>query len=262
VAVDESLGELQYVPPQGRYPDQLTYEIRDADDSLASTGVLTLRLDPMRVMPLGDSITHGVEVGTGDLDLPSEPLRIGYRKALLEQLTAAGLVIDYTGQGGQRAGEDTGLTDTDNSGYPGVTVSFINDKVLEVLAEQPSDAILLHIGTNETPADAQGIDAILDSIDSWEQANHPITVFVATLVPKRDPALQVAVDAFNADLRVRVAARSDDDVVLVEQANAITIDNIDPDDIGVHPNAVGYELMADTWFNAMNTSGLFPECAE
>jgi len=88
-----------------------------------------------------------------------------------------------------------------------------------------------------------------------------VTVFVATLIPKRDPTLQQQVDAFNTDLRARIDARQlVDDVILVEQADAVTVADIDPADVGVHPTAPGYLRMADTWFTAMTTSSLFPEC--
>lgn len=260
VSLDETLGEIQYVPPQDRAPDFIAYNILSSDNSVVSQGQLTLRLDPIRVMPMGDSITHGVEVGTGDLDSPPVALRVGYRQSLLEQLDEAGQVVDFTGQGGQTAGVDAGIIDADNNGYPGVDISFINDRVQEVFDELPSDVVLLHIGTNLTPNEASGIDAILDNIDAWEAANFPVTVFVATLIPKRDPALQATVDQFNADLRIRVAARLSDNVVLVEQAAAVTIGDIDPADVGVHPTAPGYLRMADTWFEAMTNSPLFPVC--
>jgi len=257
---DETLGELHYAPPQGRLPDSISYELLRRDNSVRARGRLSLRLDPLRIMPLGDSITQGVEVGSGDLDSPPIPARVGYRKALLERLMAAGQVIDFTGQAGQRAGAAAGILDADNAGYPGVTIEFINDKVVEVLGEQPSDVLLLHIGTNETPQDATGIEAILDTLDAWQTANHPLTVFVATLVIKRDPAQQAEVAAFNADLRQRIAARGDDNVVLVEQANAVSDAQIDPQDVGVHPNAAGYESMAEVWFNALNGSDLWLDC--
>ncbi len=260
ISVDESLGELHYVPAQGRAPDTVSYNVVAPDDTVVSQGQITLRLDPIRIMPLGDSITHGVEVGTGNLDSPPVPLRVGYRQALLEQLAGAGQSVDFTGQGGQRAGGDAGISDTDNNGYPGVDISFINDRVQEVFDELPSDVVLLHIGTNLTPDNAAGIDAILDNIDAWEAANHPVTVFVATIIPKRDPTLQQTVDLFNADLRMRVAARISDEVVLVEQANAVSVADIDAADVGVHPTAPGYLRMADTWFDALAASDLFPSC--
>jgi len=260
ISVDETLGEIQYVPPLGRAPDTLSYNIVDSSGAVVAQEELTLRLDPIRVMPLGDSITHGVEIGTGNLDTPPVPLRVGYRQSLLDQLAAAGQVVDFTGQGGQRAGADAGISDADNNGYPGVDISFINDRVQEVFDELPSDVALLHIGTNLTPNNASGIDAILDNIDAWEAANFPVTVFVATLIPKRDPALQQTVDQFNADLRLRVAARLTDRLVLVEQADAVTVLDIDPSDVGVHPTAPGYLRMADTWYEAMAGSGLFPMC--
>ena len=263
VSFDATSGELDYRPPAGRLPDFFEYSILNANGTVRVEGRMDIRLDPIRVMPLGDSITHGVEIGTGDLDLPPVPLRVGYRQSLLEQLAAASQSVDFTGQAGQRAGSDTGIADADNGGYPGVDISFISNLVSGVFTEQPSDVALLHIGTNQTPATAEGIEALLDEVDIWESANHPVTVFVATIIPKRDPTLQQQVNAFNEDLRVRMAARQlVDDVVLVEQADAVTVADIDPTDVGVHPTAPGYLRMADTWFEAMRATSLFPDCEQ
>jgi len=151
VGFDETSGELDYQPPVGRLPDFFEYRIVAADDSVRVEGRMDIRLDPLRIMPLGDSITHGVEVGTGNLDSPPVPLRVGYRQSLLDQLSAAGLVVDFRGQAGQRAGSDAGISDADNGGYPGVDISFISNLVQSVFTEQPIDAVLLHIGTNQTP---------------------------------------------------------------------------------------------------------------
>ena len=261
VGVDETLGEIDYQPPSGRQPDFFNYSIVTADESVRVIGRMDIRLDPIRVMPFGDSITNGVEIGNGEVDLPPVPLRVGYRQSLLDQLGAAGQVVDFTGQGGQSAGSDAGISDPDNGGYPGVDISFLSNLVPAVFSEQVSDVVLLHIGTNQTPADAAEIDVLLDEIDAWEAANHPVTVFVATIIPKRDPVLQQQVDAFNADLRIRIATRQlVDDLILVEQASAVTVADIDPADVGVHPTAPGYLRMADTWFNAMMESSVFPVC--
>jgi len=261
VGFDETSGELDYKPPAGRQPDFFDYRIFAADNTVRIDGRMNIRLDPIRIMPLGDSITQGVEIGTGDLDLPPIPLRVGYRQSLLEQLSAAAQVVDFTGQGGQRAGSGTGISDADNGGYPGVDISFISNLMTGVLTEQLSDVLLLHIGTNQTPATAAGVEVILDEVDEWESTNHPVTVFVATLIPKRDPTQQQQVNSFNADLRARIAARQlVDDVILVEQADAVTVADIDPADVGVHPTAPGYLRMADTWFEAMRASSLFLDC--
>ncbi len=261
VGFDETLGELQYAPPVGRHPDFFTYQILDASDAIVSRGRMDIRLDPIRVLPLGDSITHGVEVGTGEQDSPPVPLRVGYRLSLLQQLAGAGQMVDFTGQSGQLAGQDTTIPDADNNGVPGVDISFINGSLMGILTDAASDVVLLHIGTNQTPADASGIEAILDTLDAWESTNFPVTALVATIIIKRDPGLQQQVDAFNADLRTRIQARSmTDRVVLVEQASAVTLADIDPTDVGVHPTAPGYLAMADIWFDAMRATELFPDC--
>ena len=134
--------------------------------------------------------------------------------------------------------------------------------MLEQLTEDDTDIILLHIGTNNTPSDAEGIDQWLDSLDDWENTNHPVVALVATIVPKRDVAANAVVDAFNADLRQIVAARPGDLVFLVEQNEAVTVDDISDEPIGLHPNSDGYEKMSAAWYEGLLASNALQTCNE
>lgn len=257
---DETTGIIRYqAANESRVPDKVSYELRDAEEQVVEFREHYLIFDPLRIMPLGDSITHGVDF-FDIVDNPPVPLRVGYRKALFESLTDSGHVVDFTGQAGQRAGFDAGLADPDNNGYPGVDIPFVTSKVYEVLDEGPSDVILLHIGTNQTPPTAEGVLDILDEIDRWVLTNFPVHVLVSTLVPKRDEALQLIVDEFNNDLRRVIGLRSQSSVTLVENALALSVENISLEAVGVHPNPFGYQRMAETWFDGLANNILAPEC--
>ncbi len=258
---DESTGEIRIQSTQSRLPQTIEYSVLDANAEVIETRTHSLVFPQLRIMPLGDSITHGIDFFDGT-ESPEVGLRVGYRLALYNQLTAAELSFDFVGQAGQRAGQDAGLPDPDNNGYPGVDIDFIFDKLPEILEQNPADVLLLHIGTNQTPATAQGIDDILDRVESLSADTQAITVLVATLVPKRDAAQQQQVAAFNIDLRQRIANRSNSNIILVEQANALTNADISSEVIGIHPNDIGYQKMADTWFTAMNTSSIIQSCAQ
>ncbi|MEE9332898.1 MAG: hypothetical protein V3U65_02300 [Granulosicoccaceae bacterium] len=258
---DESTGELRLQSTLSRLPQTIEYSVLDAEAEVIETREHNLVFPELRVMPLGDSITNGVEFFDGT-DSPEIGLRIGYRLALYNQLTAAGLDFDFIGQAGQRAGQDAGLPDPDNNGYPGVDIDFIVDKLPEILRQNPADVVLLHIGTNQTPSTAEGIDDILDRIESLSADAQTIMVLVATLVPKRDVVQQQQVAAFNLDLRQRIKNRSNSNVIIVEQAQALTDADISTEMIGIHPNDMGYLKMANTWFAALDTSSIVQSCAQ
>jgi len=65
---------------------------------------------------------------------------------------------------------------------------------------------------------------------------------------------------FNADLRQRIQARTNDKVFLVDQNAAVSVADISSESIGLHPNAGGYQKMADTWFDGLVNSGALNKC--
>ena len=259
-AFDPQSGAVNFVPSASRLGASIDYQVKDANDTVLAVHRHRLILQPVRIMPLGDSITAGVEFFDGSVDLPPMAERVGYRKFLYDRLLAEGYLIDFQGQGGQSAGAATGLADPENNGYPGVDIDFLNGKLVAQLTEDPVDIILLHIGTNNTPANAAGIDDWLDALDAWEASNNPVMALVATIVPKRDEAKNAQVDLFNADLRQRIQARSSDKVFLVEQNTAVSIADISDEQIGLHPNAGGYQKMANAWFDALVATNALSKC--
>ncbi len=261
VSFDPLSGVISFLPNNSRLSESIRYKVIDQDGAVLVEHEHKLVFAPIRIMPLGDSITAGVEFFDGE-DLPERSLRVGYRQFLYDDLLLAGYQIDYQGQGGQSAGADAGLADPENNGYPGVDISFIENIMINILDEDDVDVVLLHIGTNSTPTEADGIDRILDLIDDWEEAHHPIVVLVATLVPKRDATRNAVVDTFNDDVRLRVSQREDDLVFLVEQNLAVDVADISDEPIGLHPSAVGYEKMADAWERALIDRQILQQCPE
>src|SRR5437879_7205666 len=74
----------------------------------------------IRILPLGDSITHGWIVPGG------------YRLPLYQLLTNAGYNVDFTGT--QTDNGAPGLPDPDHEGHPGWTIRQINAIAPDVLA--------------------------------------------------------------------------------------------------------------------------------
>jgi lysophospholipase L1-like esterase len=191
---------------------------------------------PLRIMPLGDSITWGVGSRTDD----------SYRSSLYRRLTEAGVDVDFVGS--QRSG--TG-PDRDNEGHRGWTIAQLRERVDGWLSTYSPDVILLHIGTNDMyagVADApRQLSALLDQIGEARPEAH---VFVAQIVGLADlrnvDAQRQRTASYNA-ATARVVAGKDDRFHLVDQSAVQGIDMWNR----LHPNDHGYARMAWNWYRAL-----------
>ena len=282
VITDNTTGAYIYTPKPnkgGRGRDSFIYQVTDSSGATA-TATETVIVD-LKIMPLGDSITTGItDVGNGGV--PSSPNRKGYRQPLQQKLTAHGYSFDFVGalDHGCSAGYDY-----DANGWPGYSAQQILDGngaiiklcdnqdappypgIQAALDNDPADIILLHIGTNDVAGTSgDDIAAILDDIDAWENSanGNPVTVILAQIIDSwlggctgnLDTCGNPAVTTLNNEIDAMVQSRSNDDVILVDQYNALNY----PDDIGdlnfnsipnyprrLHPADSGYEKMADVW---------------
>lgn len=193
---------------------------------------------PLRIMPLGDSITDG-------LQFPG-----GYRTRLWQLAQRGGQAIDFVGS--QRNGQNANLPDPDHEGHPGWTIQQLDQYAAQWVHTYRPDVILLHIGTNnfwengELPSLAPArLARLIDHITSAAPAAH---LYVALLVPsgQNDARLQ----QLNRAIPPMVAehAKRGEKVSVVDQHSALT--NADLVD-GIHPNQQGYEKMAECWWRAM-----------
>jgi len=197
VDIDLSTGQYTYTPSTSArgFADSFVYRVEDSDGG-STTGELRLVYGATRIMPLGDSITFGVEGYTvANGDLPKVDSAGGYRKVLKETLEDAGYRIDFVGP--RRAGYSAGLDDAEHAGFPGWTATELangrasnpNDgSVLTWLADTPPDAVLVHAGTNDNTRDGYVIAPILDKIQDWGTSNHAVDLFVASIVDQRRDA--------------------------------------------------------------------------
>lgn len=197
----------------------------------------------VRFMPLGNSITEG----TGSSH------EGGYRHDLFYLLQNAGLAFDFVGS----LQYGTGFPDLDHEGHPGYLADQLN--VQTYLANNPADVIFLEIGTNNISygeSAPQVRDAIQRVLDSIFQSNRDVTVYLCTVLPRKDnTTLQVTTDALNALLPDLVYTQSfaGDKIYLVDVAARFKADpnwktNLLADNL--HPNDAGYTLMANELFNA------------
>ena len=198
---------------------------------------------PIRIMPLGDSIT----LGTGT---PA-----GYRYPLYVALTNAGYNVDYVGT---QTGNATNLLPKVNhqgmsgwriSGQNGLT-EFVPDW-LNAIADP--DVVLLHIGTNDfgtTNSYATAIDR-LDALITQIATNRPRAhIIVTSLLPRGEPYNTWITNTFNPYVPVKVAAQQSlgRKVHFLDMHSYLTTSDLFDN---LHPNAGGYAKMAAAWFPAI-----------
>ena len=87
---------------------------------------MSLAGEPIRIMPVGDSITAGEHY-----NFPAMEERTGYRKDLYELLTGSGYRVDFVGsqEHGMRPRDDKDWYDWNCEAYPGWRIPDIAGKV-------------------------------------------------------------------------------------------------------------------------------------
>jgi len=211
---------------------------------------LNAHANPIRIMPLGDSITQGIN---GSLE---ERYQSAYRSELYHTLQNEEYLIDFVGS--QVQGYDLyPRFDYNHEGYAWWTSYNIANYVYGFLVNNQPDIVLLHIGSNDTSpnqADSssiEGVRAILNQIDLYESHyNHPVRVILATIINRR--AYHRTVQYFNLNLRNLANARiaAGDILTLVDMEYGAEFTYYDYSD-SVHPNESGYAKMANVWFEAL-----------
>lgn len=229
---------------------------------------------PLRILPLGDSITRGSYLAQQDgkaTGLP-HPDGGGWRKALQAKLRATGIAYDFVGELNYSAFGRDGVVDPqfdpDHHGLAGFSnarlltgglvptppdvlaalgvKAVIVPGLVEVLKKHRPDVILLLSGANGFDAPAR--DRLIRTIGEHSSAH----LFVATILPQKTPrAGWEKVDAYNATLPAVVAAQqaAGKRITLVDLHAALTTDHLLSD--GVHPSQAGMEKMAAAWFAAL-----------
>ncbi len=193
----------------------------------------------IRLMPLGDSITHGIGSSTGN----------GYRGSLRDRLLddddPAATAIDYVGS--QRTPQTGDL----HEGHPGWTIDQIAELIQPGLPRpgmNPS-VITLHIGTNDMNNNDRVVTAqvrLQRLMDAIFDAVPDVTLVMSTLVPARDPVVNERIADYNNKMRDIVAdAQSAEGpnrhIVLVDMEDEVQVEDLADD---LHPSNTGYDKMA------------------
>ncbi len=220
---------------------------------------------PIRIMPLGDSITEGI----GTFSTTNR----AYRRALYLELVNSGYNVNFVGNR-PPAGIPTDF-DRNHQGEGGIRDDQVATDVINWLNQNPADIILLHIGTNgmEDPGGESSADVenILDNIDTWESSinGRSVIVILARIINRScrtdpTPCLESSTTTqFNNNVAAMAQTRisGGDRIIVVDMENSAGIDyrlsavgGDMADDL--HPDDNGFGLIADKWFDTLLTAVL------
>lgn len=242
------------------YADTMQSVVADLN---AGTG-LTLKYEvsknnPLKIMPLGDSITQGKMNNS----IP-EAEREGYRRYLWNKLIDFGLEIDFVGS--QSNGSNL-LLDRDHEGHPGENIAFIRGEINNWINATTPDIILLKIGTNNTDNDfdddgqqiADQLDLLVKRIN--QNANFTGELLVSSIPPIRTTLVatqnrnrHIDADSYNDKIQGVVNQNAaNDNVAFVDMRGGLTENDITPtpNDNGLHPTDGGYQTIAQFWYDAI-----------
>jgi len=195
--------------------------------------------NPVRIMPVGDSITEGGKA------FPT------YRYPLARKLAEAGFQVEFVGS--RQSDSPAGVLR--HEGYGGKNAEFLATVIGASFREHPADIVLIHAGHNhfieENPV--EGIVAATEKmIETVRGLNPRVTVLVAEVIASGKLPKYSYIPSLNEALR-KLAGRLDTPaqrVIAVDQADGFDwrTDTL-PD--RVHPNERGAEKMAARWFEAL-----------
>ncbi len=232
----------------------------------------------IRIMPLGDSIT----TGTTDSNW-ANPFSFAYRGSLYTQLTDAGYDFQFVGASPEPwngapygvppviVGPDLRAVGQDgHRGYGGSTISNItngggyNPGVVAALNADNPDLVLLMIGINDLAYYGNGsnptvvTDRLTNLTDLILATKPNVNMIVAQINTYKDGTLNNSTVAYNDYIKNTLVpgyAAAGYSVGTVDQyTNFLKPDGTFDQSLYsniIHPNASGYHLMANTWFEGI-----------
>lgn len=195
--------------------------------------------DPVKIMPLGDSITQG------------DFAHNSYRRPLWFKLKEAGYEVDFVGSMTRnRLGPPPSADfDADHEGHWGWRADEILEQLPQWAAAKP-DVVLVHLGVNDLFQGDTVARTLVDLraiTETLRAANPDVVVLLAKLIPNSG-AVDVA--PFNKELEGLAASSSEQSpVVIVDLWTGFDAGEDTYD--GVHPDESGEEKMAEGWFRSL-----------
>lgn len=197
---------------------------------------------PLRILPLGASITHGVASSDGN----------GYRQYLRQQLVALGILVNMVG-----SNPNGTMKDNDNSGWPGFIIDQTHAKSNIDTPNYKPNLVLINLGTNDAIQDIDIPNAgnRMSSMISDIYTQSPrATIILSSLIYNADTGAQARGLQINAQYKTLATKLRDAGKPLVyadmQSLAGPALSDISPD--GVHPLDRGYQKMANVWLTAIS----------
>jgi parallel beta-helix repeat protein len=222
--------------PASSRPDLGAYEHSRATPENGSTA------NPVKIMPLGDSITQMY----ADHD--------SYRRPLWHLLQSGGFTVDFVGsqnlnKNGPPPHPDF---DMDHEGHSGWRADEILTQIENWATTFQPDIVLIHLGSNDIfqyQSNSGTIFELGQIIDKLRLVNPNIKILLAQIIPSIYEAN--AIIDFNQRLPGLAASKNtpQSPVVVVDMWTGFSV-SLDMYD-GVHPNDAGDQKMAGRWYAAL-----------
>ncbi|EEU44979.1 uncharacterized protein NECHADRAFT_122845 [Fusarium vanettenii 77-13-4] len=195
---------------------------------------------PLRLMPVGGSVTYGVGSSDGN----------GYRQFLGDMLRADGYQVQFVGS--RRSGS---MDDSDNEGWRGCRIDQIDSKARKCVPTLLPQVLAVNAGSNDCIQDFRMETLGLrmdDMLEFFWRTNPSSVVILSTLLVNIDKDINSRVMRANDQFRqlVELKARKGEKLVLADMNSPQGPQLNDLVD-GIHPNDHGYKKMATIWFNAV-----------
>jgi hypothetical protein len=169
-------------------------------------------------------------------------------------------MAQHEGHGGFRIDEVMNNLDTVDNSHTGANGGFWLSGTGNRPAVYP-DVILLHVGSNDVIQQRQintmgdRLDGLINRITTDRPSAHLI---VSSILPMSDPALNAIIKAYDAEIQNKIVPKYEHMGRLVSfvdqyhnfvdsKGNVINARFAD----GVHPDRIGYNMIGDTWYNAI-----------
>ncbi len=188
---------------------------------------------PLKIEPMGDSVTCGNQSSTGN----------GYRGPLHDDLTGAGHAVDFVG-----SARNGTMSDPDNEGHAGWRIDQLAGITDSSMATYKPDVVLLMAGTNDLGQNYQVSTAparLGGLVDKILRDDPKATVLVASLITSMNTVVAPLRPAYNTAVADMVSTKkaAGEHVALADMSAVTTADMFD----ALHPNDNGYKKMAVAW---------------
>jgi hypothetical protein len=199
--------------------------------------------DPCKILPLGDSITFGIQYAGA------------YRVELFHDALKDGKKITYVGSqmNGPSMVDNTPFPQ-DHEGHSGYTIDQMKPFAMTTDVPYMPNIITLHIGTNDTyGSDPTGAPMRLQTLTDLITSTYPNTLLVITkIIPYPSQAANVKLINDSIPDLVMSRAMQGKHVVMADCNTGFMTSSMLSSD-SIHPNQTGYNFMGDQFYSVIKS---------